>query len=130
MSDQDDRIILPFPISGKFKDNPLHNINVNIGTRDAPMYVEGRPWPPFPWALCRMKKTGDGKDSRFTPETDPDDHSNDDPLAFWKLAQRIGAAPQNEPAPEIQGFTEEEMSREEFEHIKRYGGKNDNRRTV
>ena len=123
MNDQDSKQILPFPVSGKFRNNPLHNINVNIGTREAPLYVEGRPFPAYPWALCRMKKTGDGKDSRFTPEGDPDDHTNDDPLAFWKLAQRVGAAPENEPAPEIPGFTEEEMSREEFEQMKRYGGR-------
>lgn len=114
---------LPFPISGKFRGNPLHNINVNIGTPEQPVYIEGRPFPPYPWALCRMKKTGDGKASRFEPETDPDDHSGDDPLAFWKLAQRIGEAPANEPAPEIPGFDQEEVSREEFEHIKKHGGR-------
>lgn len=123
MNDQDSKQILPFPVSGKFRNNPLHNINVNIGTREAPLYVEGRPFPAYPWALCRMKKTGDGKDSRFTPEGDPDDHTNDDPLAFWKLAQRVGAAPENEPAPEIPGFNQEEVSREEFEQMKRYGGR-------
>lgn len=62
-------------------------------------------------------------DREIDPEGDPDDHTNDDPLAFWKLAQRIGAAPENEPAPEIPGFNQEEVSREEFEQMKRYGGR-------
>ena len=112
MNDQH-KWILPFPISGKFRHNPLRNLNINIGSRDTPIYIEGVPYPPFPWALCRMEKTGDGKDSRFTPLSEPDDHSHDDPLTYWKLAQENGDVPQNIPAPEIPGMEDTEMPADE-----------------
>lgn len=95
--------VLPYPVSGKFRNNPLHNLLMNVGTKTRPLYVEGVPYPPFPWALCRMKKYGDGENSRFVPEGEPDDHRRDDPLKFWKMAQENGDVPFNIPAPERGG---------------------------
>ena len=113
--------LLRFPISGKFRNNPLRNLNINIGSREKPIYIEGKPYPPFPWALCRMEQTGNGKDSRFTPLSEPDDHRKDDPLAFWKRAQENGDVPRNVPAPDVPGFEETEMPADEVR--RRQGGR-------
>lgn len=104
MSENRDTYLLPYPVASGYLDKPLHNVNVNIGTDDNPVYQECRTYPAFPWKLCDMHKQGDGHDSYFIPaQEEPDDHSKDNPKKYWDLLVSLEAVPNPIHARPIQG---------------------------
>jgi len=104
MSENRDTYLLPHPVASGYLESPMHNVNVNIGTDDNPVYHEYRTYPAFPWKVCDMNKQGDGHESVFTPaRKEPDDHSRDDPKKYWDLLVSLDAVPQPTHSTPIRG---------------------------
>lgn len=86
-----------YPLAVGYRDKPIHNPVVNEGTKAAPNYVAYEAYPAYPWKFGKFIQIGDGRDSQFirVDDAEPEDHSKDDPLKFWKTMQDIGNAPLN-----------------------------------
>ena len=93
-----------FPLAVGYRDNPIPNAVGNFGTEKAPDWREVKAYPAYPWKFMEFQQIGDGRDSQFIPVTDePADHSQDNPLKFWKDMQNIGNAPEGVEADYVPG---------------------------
>lgn len=84
---------LPYPVAAGFRDKPLQNVMVNVGSDKVPAYAEFMTSPAFPWALAEFTKTGDGKESVYTPTGSAIEHPGESAKAYWQLVMSVGAVP-------------------------------------